>query len=686
MPEAARPLAVDKMAWAAASLLAAAATIAFALQHPLWPVTMVVVLAAWAVLAYRLPWAWLFALPACLPALNFSPWTGWIGIEELDLFVWATAAAGYARLVRSGAAPSPPLTASGRTVVLSLVALTGLGLWRGLANAGGHLDWFQGYAEPLNSLRVGKSVIDALLLWPLLRGEWHTDRERALRCFALGMVAGATLLTLAVLWERMAFPGLLNLSAPYRTVGLFWEMHVGGAAIDAYVVVCTPFVAWALWVARKKWTWLAAALLALLWAYACLTTFSRGAYLGVSIALLVLGLQLPGANGPRWRPAARAVAYVLGAALLLGLVLDGWGYGAAAIAAAALGAAGWWRWRTQAARRQRSLAVGLLALALVFEVVVMLGPDSFMSSRIAKSGVDYESRSAHWRRGVGLLQGPGDWLFGLGLGRLPSHYDRFAPRGEFSGAATWVGGADSSGYVRLTGPRSRPSLGGRFGLTQRVPVLSAYRLQLDMRADRRADVFVRVCESHLLYDRACQAAFTHIAAEPGAAAWQHRQLALAGPPLDPGHWFAPRQGVLTLSVLNAGGSVDVDNVMLEAADGRPLLANGDFAAGMAHWLASAQSYFVPWHIDNLILELLIERGLLGAALLLGLTGAVMWRLLRQAEGVDPAAPFIAASLCGALCVGLVSSLLDVPRVALLLALLLMMGASSGNPNGVGVRG
>ena len=48
--------------------------------------------------------------------------------------------------------------------------------------------------------------------------------------------------------------------------------------------------------------------------------------------------------------------------------------------------------------------------------------------------------------------------------------------------------------------------------------------------------------------------------------------------------------------------------------------------------------------------------------------------MRPAEPGDAAAPFIAASLCGVLSVGLVSSVLDVPRVALLVALLFVLGA------------
>ena len=126
-------------------------------------------------------------------------------------------------------------------------------------------------------------------------------------------------------------------------------------------------------------------------------------------------------------------------------------------------------------------------------------------------------------------------------------------------------------------------------------------------------------------------------------------------------------------MLDTGGQVDFDNIALEMPLDPQLLANGDFSAGLARWLPAAQTYFMPWHIDNMFLELLIERGLVGGGLLMVLAGVVVWRLLRRAEPGDTSAPFIAAAVCGVLCVGLVSSVLDVPRVALLTALLMSMG-------------
>jgi hypothetical protein len=141
-----------------------------------------------------------------------------------------------------------------------------------------------------------------------------------------------------------------------------------------------------------------------------------------------------------------------------------------------------------------------------------------------------------------------------------------------------------------------------------------------------------------------------------------------GLPLTTGSAWAAREAVLTVSVTNAGASVEIDKIALVDPEGRQLLRNADFREGLAHWWPIAQFHFLPWHADNLFLELLIERGAMGLLLVLALV-ALAWRCARAEQ---PAAWFAQAALAGGLCVGLVSSLADVPRVAWLLWLMAMV--------------
>jgi hypothetical protein len=661
--------------WAIASAMCLAPALYLTAHHPLGAGIAVALLLAWAAVLYLRPALTLYALPALLPVLNFSPWTGWIGIEEFDIAVLGATAAGFARIAVDPPPPLPPWSRPARCALGLTAAAAIIGFWRGVDDAGGWpLGWFQGYTEPLNAWRASKSWLLVLLMLPLLRREWFADRERAVQRFALGMLAGALIVALAVLWERAAYVGLLDIAARYRTSAFFWEMHVGGAAIDAYVVACTPFVAWALWVARKRGLWLLAAAFSLLWAYASLTTFSRGAYLGAAVGLLVLGLLLPGEE-TRSRLLARCLTLVLGAALLIGLALEVAGYLAAALALMALALGVWWRWhsRRDERPRRRALALSLLALVLVFESILLIGPDSFMRMRLANSGLDYESRATHWLRGVGLLTSGQAWLWGLGAGRLPAYYDRHALRGEFPGTVSWIADDAGSARVRMAGPRSRGRLAGHYNLTQRVPLHTGYRLRMEVRSAGAA-VWAAVCESHLLYNRDCQATVVTV---PPDRAWHTVDVLLAGSPLDAGQPYAPRRAVLRLSVLGVASTVEFDNVALTALDGTPLLRNGDFGDGLAHWLPAAQGYYVPWHIDNLYLELLIERGLAGLALMLALMLGAARSVVRRALQGDAPSAFIAASLAGLAALGLVSSVLDMPRVAWIGGVLLVIGGLAG---------
>ncbi len=607
-------------------------------HHPVAPMTALTLFWAWVLVAAWRPGLWLLVVPACLPLLNFSPWTGWLVFEEFDLLLLGTLAGGYGRWALWGPVAGTPLPRKLSVLLFLLAGAQLVALFRGFADAGGFaFDWFAGYSDPLNSWRVFKSLAFALLLAPLLQQALQTSQALACQRLARGMVAGMAVVTLAVLWERAAFLGLADFSTHYRTVALFWEMHVGGAAIDSYLALATPFVVWALVAARGPGPWGAAAVLALLTCYACLTTFSRGVYGAVAGPML----------------------------LLAGL----WWWRKSGVKARA-------RWR--AARQRGSWRVWggvLLVVALAAEVVLVLGGGTFMAERLEKTERDLGSRLAHWQHGLDLHEGPWDPWLGMGLGRLPARYAAQVPEREFSGAVRWqrepaVAGPQAA-YVTVLGPPTQGELGGAFALTQRVGglVRGHYRVTLAVRAQVPTSVLVALCERHLLYDRRCQRAFVRVGAE--ASGWQTLTLALRGPALSSGAWYAPRLAMLSVAVLDAGGAVEVDSVRLQQGSGPTLLENGDFSQGLAHWLPAAQSYFVPWHIDNLYLELFIERGGVGLVLMLLLAAWALGHVLLGSARHHPLSPYLAAALCGVGTVGLVSSVMDVPRVSFLFCLLML---------------
>jgi hypothetical protein len=122
----------------------------------------------------------------------------------------------------------------------------------------------------------------------------------------------------------------------------------------------------------------------------------------------------------------------------------------------------------------------------------------------------------------------------------------------------------------------------------------------------------------------------------------------------------------------AGGMVAIDNVSLTDAEGRNLIANGDFSAGGDHWFFKAGDH-LPWHIKNLWAHLLFEHGWVGLVAFNLLLATALWQMGGRAWRGDVPALVMFSALAGLLTVGVVDSLLDAPRLALLLVFLTLAG-------------
>lgn len=266
------------------------------------PLSGPLALAAWgaAVLLAALFWVKTpVLLFAPLPLIGLAPWSGWISFEEMDLLVTACGCGGYlAYALQLNARDRAPawrhaLVYSPAVVmlILGMAAMALLGMLRGFADAGGfRFGWFHGYHEAMNSVRNAKAIFLVLALLPL----WTAAAAARPRGFSRGLLLGLVLAlaagSAAALWERLAYTGLLDFSTDYRTTGLFWEMHVGGAALDGFLVLTLPFALLALLRTRSPWQFGLGLLISLLAAYACLTTFSRGVYLALPLALIPMVL------------------------------------------------------------------------------------------------------------------------------------------------------------------------------------------------------------------------------------------------------------------------------------------------------------------------------------------------------------------------------------------------------------
>ncbi|MFG6412799.1 hypothetical protein ACG02S_02690 [Roseateles sp. DC23W] len=277
------------------------------------PLSGALALAAWGACVLLAALLWVktpLLVFAPLPLIGLAPWSGWITFEELDLLVTACGCGGYlAYALQLNARDRAPAWRHGLVyspaVVLLILALALSAAWsvkRGFADAGGfQFGWFHGYHEPMNAVRNAKAIFLVLALLPL----WTAAAAARPRGFSRGLLLGLVLALAggcaAALWERMAYTGLLDFSTDYRTTALFWEMHVGGAALDGFLVMTLPFALLALLRTRSPWRFGIGLAVALLAAYAVLTTFSRGVYLALPLALLPMVLL---ADAQRRRVAA----------------------------------------------------------------------------------------------------------------------------------------------------------------------------------------------------------------------------------------------------------------------------------------------------------------------------------------------------------------------------------------------
>ncbi|MDE2370317.1 MAG: hypothetical protein KGN16_15205 [Burkholderiales bacterium] len=789
---------------ALAAAASAALALFLALHHPLSPALALLGCAALGGLAFWRPLPALALLPVLLPAIDLMPWTGWLTFEEFDIAVLAVAAGAYARrlLERPEARPAGGATALKGLLITGYAAALLVSLLRGFADAGGLVwGWWQGYQESMNSLRLLKPYFLACLVLPLWTGALRAQPQRSARAFALGMAGGLGVVALLLLWERWANTGLGNFSSDYRTTALFWEMHVGGAALDGFLALTMPFAVRELLRAHSARRWFAAALIVLIGAYGCLTTFSRDVYIGVPAALItmtalaaqqrtrspasagtaattpwlatilvwllfagavawtfpsggyrvmlaLLGavpwvLAAPARLRSLWfgsassAPAPRAAAAVLGAggvaALLLTLAALAlpkgpylvyalvWsacalaamvlrrrparalaiGYGAALVALIGLVPTVAGYWGGAAARTQALPAAAVLALlaawgcasrrprwpdalrwqgtqtaALVVVGLVggvLLG-GSYMDDRFASGREDLHTRLVHWQHGVGLMNGGSDWFFGKGLGRYPAN--RFVSGYVEDEVGDYrLGGAGADRHLALSGGKHMLGWGEMLRLSQRV---DAFEGPVTVRARVGADAPVtlqfELCRKHLLYDNgSCRVASARVVASAGQT--QAIELQLTGPGLDHGDWFAPNFIVFSVAVADSGRAARIAELSATDARGRELLENRDFSAGMSRWFFSSDKYHLPWHMKNLFLHLLLEQGAIGLGLFLALLAGAFWRLAAGRARDHELAPPLAGALVGFVVVGLFDSLLDVPRVAFLAYLLMLVALS-----------
>ena len=572
-------------------------------------------------------WQPSLALPtlvALLPLLNFSPWTGWLVVDEFDLLVLAVLATGYFGMCRQG------LRIHDRWIYFVLLAAVVLSIARGASELSVQdLSAFADYVAPLNRLRVGKSLLWVTLLIPL----FSADRRFAcdsgtISRFFWACALGSAVVVLAILWERGFYPGILDFSTPYRTVALFWEMHVGGAALDVYLVLMAPILVWVWRSMGSLASRVAFGVYVLAFVYACLTTYSRGVMASILGSMLIL------------------------VAMLTHLRVKG-----------------------RQAARTFTMVGGLVVALVLLEVVLVVGADTYLNRRLSATDHDFGGRVEHWARGIGLLNTPREWLFGIGLGKLPARLTQGETGLPLPGMF-YLDEVSGRQTMALVGPdpsrRLQPG-DGFYSLSQRIDLEAGqgYRLAADVFSRNNSEMLVKLCAVHLLYPARCRDRIIRF----DSNGWQHKETTVLRPLFDIGQWQASGHGVLSVSVLTPGTKIELARLYLSNGTNN-ILRNARFQNGVAGWFPVARFYFMPWHIDNLYLEILIETGLTGLLGFALVVSAIMKQVIQSCIGGNAFAPYLLSSLAGLMILGLVVSVLDMPRVAILCGLMLLVAWKS----------
>lgn len=264
----------------------------FSISHyPLKTTYLLPIILIYIAVMFWYPQLWLFALPTLIPALDLAPWTGWFFFEEIDLLLLITVSFGYWRLGNDKPHANLPSFAVLCATFLSLAYL--IGTYRGLIPfSTPDVNTFNSYLSSYNSLRLSKAWIWMLLLLPLLTRSAGADLVNLRRRLIFGMLTGLILVSSAVIWERLTFPGFLNFSSDYRTTAPFSAMHTGGAALDGFLALSFPLSVVLLLRSKHPIATLTGLFILALGGYAGLTTFSRGLYFAYAFSVLIIMLFL----------------------------------------------------------------------------------------------------------------------------------------------------------------------------------------------------------------------------------------------------------------------------------------------------------------------------------------------------------------------------------------------------------
>ncbi|MCP4267034.1 MAG: hypothetical protein GY931_04680 [Maribacter sp.] len=570
-------------------------------NYPFAAVWLGLGLLLYAFILWYYPSCWMFFIPPLLALLDLAPWSGWFFLNEFDLFVIVTIAV---RLLKKKENNNKLRLPGKALVLIFLFAISSfISMVIGLVPLESYdANSFSNYYGRYNSLRVAKGFFEAFALIPLLQRDL-IDINNIKRYFFPGILIALSGVVIVGIWQRQITYGIFDFSNDYRITSTFSRMHNGGAYLDGFLILCLPFIASCLLLWQKKIAWLYTSMLFLPGLYILLVTFSRIVYasFGISFVILLAGFFY---------------IYKL---------------------------------------KVRFLIIVFVLTGMVVFIMLFVLKGDYMQNRFSRLNQDRDVRISHWKDAINKMS-PDlvTLLFGMGPGSYPRTYFNNTD-GKPRPAYYKFLQEDGNSFLKLFP-------GDPLYFEQKVSLTagSSYILSLDVRGQsEKTKLSIPICEKTGFHSFKCKWLSIDVGNTEGK--WRHRELYLNRLEFgtERGYWRRP----VTIG-LYSHGIVEIDNIQLLDSDGKRLILNGDFTEGMDRWYFSTDNHH-PWHIFNIWVSSLFEQGWLCLILLNLMLLYVLVKLLKNSFQGDILSVIFLSSFVGFLTIGLVDSVFDSPRIAML---------------------
>jgi hypothetical protein len=583
-----------------------------AIDFPVYGNTIFAGLLIYAVLLWRYSHAWMVVLPAVLPVLDLTPWSGRILLTEFDFLVLVTIAVAFWHgrfsfiFLKENRLFGWLLMAISISFAMSLL----IGILR--VEEGMESSYYL-FHDSINGLRVSKGFWGALLFLPMLDYEKRSGKAIG-RFFSLGMIVGLLMCSAVIAWERLMFPGLFNFSSDYRVSGMFSGMLLGGALLDGYLILALPFFISCFYFFRSRFFVVIGVLIFAGGIFSVLMTISRSTYLALAVSMLVL---------------------IVGGRNL----------------------------SNHFTRRTRSLVVlSLVAIAIILPVM----GGEFVRSRFSTISEDFKHRIDHWSEAVEIMDGPLAWLIGEGKGTFPAYYRQRTIDGQMMASFKHINDGENS-FLRLSPSDAR----GDLFIRQKIPVNKAgeYRVTVRLRshANQRQKLLIEFCERNILpLGHECGwKAFAVPASKKGQ--WIEISKRISGSGYSRGlSVFRP----LEISLMNRGlkGELDISKIEIYSPSRRQIVRNSEFREGFDGWVFSSGNH-LAWHVKNLWVSAFFEGGIIELLLISLYLFWLLSRCYKRSQSGEHFSTILLAALTGVMVVGFFGSFFDDPRVGWLFFML-----------------